>query len=89
MKKIVFLKKRTNQGKKLQVPEEFLKLDFILQDTISTLNGIFQLPDKIKVTGLSGFLSLDNNQDETKSLHDSYDDTNVNNLRNEITDAVR
>ena len=79
----------TKQGNKIQVSEEFWKLDLILEDTIATLNGIFKLPEKIKVTGLSGILSQDDDKGETESSHDSYDDTKVNNLRNEMTNDVR
>ena len=61
----------------------------MLKDAIDKLNGIFKLPQKVKVSGLSGILSQDNDQDETEPSHDSYDNTNVNNLRNEITRTVR
>ena len=81
--------KGTKRGKKLQVNDNFLRLDLLLKDTIDKLNGIFKLPRKVKVSGLSGILSQDNDQDETEPSHDSYDNTNVNNLRNKITRTVR
>ena len=79
----------TKRGKQIQVNDEFVRLDLLLKDAINKLNGIFKLPRKIKVSGLSGFLTQDNDQGEPEPSHVSYDDTNVNSLRNEITKTVR
>ena len=81
--------KGTKRGKQIQVNDEFLRLDLLLKDAVNKLNGIFKLPQKIKVSGLSGFLTQDNDQGEPEPSHVSYDDTNVNSLRNEITRTVR
>ena len=48
--------KGTKGGKQIQVHDKFLRLDLLLKDKIATLNGSFKLPNKIKVSGLSGFL---------------------------------
>jgi len=59
-------------------------LDLTLVTTIETLNGIFKIADKFKVSELEGIWT---HEDESDSNTD-YDDTNINEVRVETTRTV-
>jgi len=61
------------------VSNEVAKLELTMANTITTLNGIFKLPEKFKVIGLTETTGL---IDETDSSP-TYDDTNLDQIREE------